>query len=56
MKEKILNLIKLSKNDESVYKDLESVFDLYEQLQYSMNIKQMAEDIYNSINYTENKP
>lgn len=50
MKEKILNLIKLSKNDESVYKDLESVFDLYEQLQYSMNIKQMAEDIYNWLN------
>jgi len=46
MKDKILELIKKSADDNESYKSLESIYSLYEQLQYSSNIKQMAEDIF----------
>ena len=46
MKHKILELIKKAANSEDDYKSLESIFSLYEQLQFSTNIKQMGEDIY----------
>lgn len=46
MKHKILELIKKAANSENDYKSLESIFSLYEQLQFSTNIKQMGEDIY----------
>ena len=46
MKNKILELIKSSAENQSDLKSLDSIYSLYEQLQYSMDIKQMAEDIY----------
>ncbi len=50
MKEKILELIKDSKTNEESYKSLVSIYNLYEQLQYSTNIVQMAEDIFDWLN------
>lgn len=50
MKNKILELIKSSANNENDLKSLDSIYSLYEQLQYSMDIKQMAEDIYSWLN------
>lgn len=50
MKNKILELIKLSATEQDAYKSLVSIFNLHEQLQYAMNIKQVAEDIYTWIN------
>jgi len=46
MKNNILELIKSSANNEDSYFALEKIYKLYDQLQYSSNIKQMAEDIY----------
>ena len=46
MKNSILDLIKSSKTNENDYKALENIYKLYDQLQYSSNLKQMAEDIY----------
>ena len=46
MKEQILDLIRKSKTDEYSYECLETIYSLYEQLQFSTNIKQMADDIY----------
>ncbi len=46
MKNKIMELIKKSANDKRAYEALERIYILYDQLQYSSNIKQMAEDIY----------
>lgn len=46
MKNKILELIKSSANNEDDYKSLIKIFNLYEQLQYATNIKQMAEDVF----------
>lgn len=46
MKNSILELVKKSSHDEEAYKALEKIYQLYDQLQYSSNIKQMAEDIY----------
>lgn len=46
MKQKILELIENSANSEDDFKSLENIYSLYEQLQFSTNIKQMAEDIY----------
>jgi len=50
LKNKILELIKSSANNENDLKSLDSIYSLYEQLQYSMDIKQMAEDIYSWLN------
>ena len=46
MKNSILKLIKSSANNEENYHALETIYDLYDQLQYSSNIKQMGHDIY----------
>ncbi|WP_044414945.1 GGDEF domain-containing protein [Halarcobacter anaerophilus] len=46
MKNSILELVKKSSHNEEAYKALEKIYQLYDQLQYSSNIKQMAEDIY----------
>lgn len=46
MKNSILELIKKSANDANAYKSLEKIYRLYDQLQYSSNIKQMSEDVY----------
>jgi diguanylate cyclase (GGDEF)-like protein len=46
MSTSILKLIKESATDEKAYKSLEKIYKLYDQLQYSSNLKQMAEDIY----------
>jgi len=46
LKNKILDLIKSSANNEKDFDALASIFNLYEQLQYATNIDQMAEDIY----------
>ena len=50
MKNKILELIKLSATNEDAYKSLVTIFNLYEQLQYATNIKQLAEDIFTWLN------
>ncbi len=46
MKNNILDLIKSSANNKESFAALEKIYTLYEQLQYSSNIKQMAQDIY----------
>jgi diguanylate cyclase (GGDEF)-like protein len=46
----ILNLIKQSSTNEDTFKYLESIFSFYDQLQYTINIKQVAEDVYNWLN------
>lgn len=46
MSNSILKLIKASATDDKSYKALEKIYKLYDQLQYSSNIKQMAEDIF----------
>lgn len=50
MKSKILELIRSSVTNENDYKSLVTIFNLYEQLQYATNIKQMAEDIFTWLN------
>ena len=50
MKNRILELIKSSATNEDAYKSLVSIFNLYEQLQYATNIKQIAEDIFTWLN------
>ena len=50
MKNKILELIESSAKNKDDLKSLNSIFTLYEQLQYSFSIKQMAEDLYNWLN------
>jgi len=50
LKNKILDLIKSSANNEQDFVTLNSIFNLYEQLQYATNINQMAEDIYYWLN------
>jgi diguanylate cyclase (GGDEF)-like protein len=50
LKNKILELIKSSRNNDDDFNSLSSIFNLYEQLQYSANILQMAEDIYDWLN------
>lgn len=46
MKNNILELIKDSANNKKSYDALVNIYKLYDQLQYSSNIRQMAEDIY----------
>ncbi|RXJ82567.1 GGDEF domain-containing protein [Arcobacter sp. F2176] len=54
LKNSILNLIKSSCNREKDFTSLEKIYELYEQLQYSSNLKQMAEDIYLWLNRNYN--
>jgi len=53
MKSNMIELIKKAAKDDN-FTDLDNIYTLYEQLQYSNNIKQMAEDIYNWLNNTFN--
>jgi len=46
MQNSIMDLIKQSANDPKVLKSLESIFKLYNQLQYATNINQVAIDIF----------
>ncbi len=46
MKNNILNLIKESCTNINKLESLEKIYTLYEQLQYSSNLKEMAQDIY----------
>jgi diguanylate cyclase (GGDEF)-like protein len=50
LKNKILDLIKSSANNEKDFVALNSIFNLHEQLQYATNINQMADDIYDWLN------
>lgn len=51
MKYKMMELIKSSTTNEFIYHSLESIFSLQEQLSYSTNLKQLAEDIFNWLSY-----
>ena len=51
MKYKMIELIKSSATNEFVYRSLESIFSLQEQLTYSTNLKQLSEDIFNWLEY-----
>ncbi len=46
MKNKMMELIRESATNERAYEALDKIYALYDQLQYSSNLKQMAEDIY----------
>jgi len=46
MKNEMLNLIKLAIEDESKFKSLENIYALYDQLQYSENLNEMASSLY----------
>lgn len=46
MRRKLLDLIKHSCGDENIYHSLESIYELYEQLQYASNLKEMADFLY----------
>ncbi|RXK06163.1 GGDEF domain-containing protein [Halarcobacter bivalviorum] len=46
MKNNILELVKSARTNEQDFKALENIYKLYDQIQYSSNLKQMAEDIY----------
>lgn len=50
MKEQLLHLIKQSANDPKSYNALEKIYSLYEQLQYSSDLQEMGEFIYNWLN------
>ncbi len=45
MKTRMLNLIKLAIDDKSKFKKLENIYALYDQLQYSENLNEMAESL-----------
>ena len=46
MKDSIIELIRQSAFDKVAFETLESIFKLYEQLQYSSNLNQLASDIF----------
>ncbi len=46
MNNPMINLIKVSYNNEDKFKSLENVFALYDQLQYSENLNEMADNLY----------
>jgi len=50
----ILDLIRSSSQNEKDFSSLEKIYTLYEQLQYSSNLRQMAEDIYDWLNNNYN--
>lgn len=54
LKNSILSLIRNSCTNENDFNSLEKIFALYEQLQFSSNLKQMAEDIYEWLNTNYN--
>lgn len=46
MKDSIIELIRQSASDKVAFETLDSIFKLYEQLQYSSNLNQLASDIF----------
>lgn len=46
MKNEMLALINTAMNDKTKLQSLENIYDLYDQLQYSENLNEMAEDLY----------
>jgi diguanylate cyclase (GGDEF)-like protein len=50
MKNKIINLIKESCSNKNKFKALENVYDLYDQLQYSESLNEMANNLYDWLN------
>jgi two-component system, cell cycle response regulator len=46
MKKEMLLLIKQAITDQSKLKSLENIYDLYDQLQFSENLNEMADDLY----------
>ncbi len=46
MKNQMINLIKSACSDENDFKAIENIYDLYDQLQYSENLAEMAESLY----------
>ncbi|MEA2017694.1 MAG: GGDEF domain-containing protein [Campylobacterota bacterium] len=46
MKNTMLNLIKLAMEDKTKFKSLENIYSLYDQLQYSENLNEMASSLY----------
>lgn len=46
MKNEMLRLINTAMNDKTKLQSLENIYDLYDQLQYSENLNEMAEDLY----------
>lgn len=46
MKDSIIELIRQSAFDKVAFETLDSIFKLYEQLQYSSNLNQLASDIF----------
>ncbi len=54
LKNSILNLIRSSCINTKDFSSLEKIYSLYEQLQFSSNLKQMAEDIYEWLNTNYN--
>ena len=46
MRNSIIELIKQSASDKVAFETLDSIFKLYEQLQYSSNLNQLASDIF----------
>jgi diguanylate cyclase (GGDEF)-like protein len=46
MKNKMISLIQSAVEDNSKIKSLESIYELYDQLQYSSNLNEMAESLY----------
>lgn len=51
MKKEMLALIKQAIEDQSKIKLLENIYDLYDQLQYSENLNEMADDLYRWLNF-----
>lgn len=54
LKNSILDLIRSSCTSTKDFSSLERIYSLYEQLQFSSNLKQMAEDIYEWLNSNYN--
>ena len=50
MKNEMLNLIRLAIEDKTKLTSLENIYDLYDQLQYSENLNEMASSLYDWLN------
>ncbi len=54
MKKEMLALIKQAITDQTKIKSLENIYDLYDQLQYSENLNEMADDLFRWLNFKYN--
>jgi len=54
MKKEMLALIKQAIADQSKIKSLENIYDLYDQLQYSENLNEMADDLFRWLSFKYN--